>query len=468
MMEYRIELPVMAGKDYDIREYESLQMAIDAAHEAGGGRVVVPAGIWTSAPIQLKSYVNLHVESGAVLLFPKKKEDYPLIMTDYEGQPRIRTVSPISAFEAEDIAITGEGVIDGNGEAWRPVKAFKVTEKQWKAMLRKNACVVPTSEGGIWFPSQSAYDGCLKGEPDLEGMNWKWTDEELEKMLEEASPYYDWYRPVMTDLVHCKRVLIENITLQNSANWNLHPIFCEHLTVRNAFIKNPYYAQNGDGIDVESCQYVEIDHTKFDVGDDAICIKSGKNAVARRVPGATEHVYIHDCMVLHGHGGFVVGSEMSRGAKDITVRNCTFLGTDTGIRFKSQLGRGGIVEDITIENIAMLDIDKEAVIFTMGYSLYKMEHEKKEEDVLADEADIPVFRNITLKNIDCTGSETAVKMDGLDLQQPTIHDIHFENVTIHSEKGMEIVKAKNIFMKNTAIYTTGKEAYIAENTVINR
>lgn len=444
---FKVEVPHFQDKYFSIEQFgavaggevsntEVIRKTIEEAVKQGGGHVVIPAGMWLTGPVELKSGIDLHLESGALLLFDKNKEEYPVQFTDYEGQPRIRAVSPITARNAENVAITGKGTIDGNGHLWRVVKKFKVTERQWKKMLESSDNVIPTKEGGMWFPTKSAYEGCLKGEPAVDEEN----------ALEKAAPYYDFLRPVMVNFIHCNKVLIDGVTLENSPNWNVHPLFCTNLTVRNATIRNPYHAQNGDGIDVESCHTVEIVNTKFDVGDDAICIKSGKNEVARKVKGPTENVYIHDCTVLHGHGGFVVGSEMSRGVKDVYVDNCTFIGTDTGIRFKSQLGRGGVVENIHMENINMLDIEEEAMIFTMGYSLYKMDHEQAENDVMQNMEDVPEFKNIEIENVTCRGAATGLKVEGLTVLP--IHDIHLKNVSVSADRAYVISNGKNITAEN--------------------
>lgn len=176
----------------------------------------------------------------------------------------------------------------------------------------------------------------------------------------------------------------------------------EHIQVRN-----PYYAQNGDGIDVESCTNVHIHHSVFETGDDAICMKSGKNAIARKIQGPCSNVYIHDCLVNEGHGGFVIGSEMSRGVRDILVENCTFVGTDVGVRMKSALGRGGVVENITLRNIHMSEIKGEAVILTMSYVLNSLNRE--ETIAMENEDDIPYFRNLQMENIEVTGCRPVHK-----------------------------------------------------------
>lgn len=448
---FKIELPIMAENTYSITEFgavsggkvsntEAINKAIQAAAKAGGGRVIIPAGIWLTGPVELLSDIDLHLESGALLLFDKNQEEYPLIVTDYEGVRHIRAVSPIYANHAENISITGEGVIDGNGHLWRMAKEMKFTKKQWKEMLKKSPdTVVEGKEGGIWFPTKSAFEGYQMGEPDVNDP----------ACLEKAAPYYDFYRPVMVELVSCNKVLIEGVTLQNSPAWNVHPLFCTNVTIRNAFIKNPSYAQNGDGLDLESCRYVEIYNVRFDVGDDAICMKSGKNAEARKIKVPTQDVFIHDCMVFHGHGGFVVGSEMSRGVKNVWVENCLFLGTDVGIRFKSALGRGGVVEDIYISSINMTEIENEAIIFTMGYALSTMNKNESELASSTDPEDIPEFKNIVIKDVVCTHAGQSLKVEGLS--ENSIHDIYLKNVKVCADKKMEIVNGERILFENCEI-----------------
>lgn len=452
-MDFEVKLPEIPEREFVITEYGAVPGgkesntaafagAIAAAEAAGGGTVVIPAGIWLTGPIELKSNINLHAKKGAFVLFDKNPEEYPVFLADYEGQPRIRTVSPIHARDAENIAITGEGIFDGNGQLWRPLKEMKVTKKQWNQCLEKSPYVIPSKEGGIWLPTESIYQGYHAGEPDIDDP----------KALEKAAPYYDYYRPVMVSLVKCDKVLIENVTLQNSPAWNVHPLFCTNLTIRSAVIRNPYYAQNGDGLDLESCRKVHIHDVQFDVGDDAICMKSGKNAIARKVPGPTEDVFIHDCVVYHGHGGFVVGSEMSRGVRRIFVENCTFVGTDCGLRFKTAVGRGGVVEDVHIDGIYMTDILGEGIIFTMGYTLTSMD--KVDEQALdsIDPADIPEFKNITMKHIYCRGAKQAVKIEGL--KNMPIHDITIEDSYFIAEKGYTENYAENILLKNVEIEET--------------
>lgn len=448
-----VELPKIPDREYCIKDFgavnggtksntEAINAAVTKANEDGGGKVIIPAGIWLTGPIELKSNIDLHLENGAVLLFDKNEEEYPLYLSDFEGLECIRAKSPIFAENASNIAITGTGTVDGNGQLWRPIKQFKMTQRQWDALLKKSQYTVTEKDGQIWLPTKTSFDGWNMS---------KQKSPELESLVT-AQKYWDFFRPVMVRLYQCDHILIEDVTLQNSPAWNLHPCFCQHVTIKNANIRNPYYAQNGDGLDLESCQFAEITGTTFDVGDDAICMKSGKGEKAREIKVPTEHVRISNCTVYHGHGGFVVGSEMSRGVRDVEVKNCTFIGTDVGIRFKSALGRGGVVEDITLDGIQMMDIEKEAIIFTMGYVLDYREDAEKPTVVKAE--DIPYFKNITMRNITCNGAEYGLKAEGIDLStldiagesdgSPVIDNIVVENSMIVAKTEKRITNCGKI------------------------
>ncbi|MBQ7064719.1 MAG: glycoside hydrolase family 28 protein [Firmicutes bacterium] len=441
-----VKLPQIGPGVYDIRDFgaveggivsntQAIRQAVEAAHQAGGGRVLVPAGLWLTGPIELLSHVELHVERGALLQFHKDLEEYPLVVTDYEGEARIKATSPIHALRATDIAITGEGVIDGNGHLWRPVKREKLTEGQWNELVASGGVVGEGFRGGeVWYPSEGARDAHVnfRNRVTPDDPDWR----------EKAETGKEFYRPVMVNLEWCDRILIEDITIQNSPAWNVHPTFCENLTIRNAFIRNDWFSQNGDGLDLDSCRYVLIENSRFDVGDDGICMKCGKNAPARKTIFPTEYVTITGCTVFHGHGGFVVGSEMSRGVRHIKVDNCLFLGTDTGIRFKSAPGRGGVVEDIEISNIRMVRIEGEAIIFTMGYHSFAPKQDWTMED-------IPEFKDIYVHDVVCEGAETALYV--LGLEELPIHDITLENVRVSAKKGYSVRLAENIRLKNVTL-----------------
>lgn len=465
-MNFKVERPKFKNKKYNILDYgaqsdtlynnqKAIQDAIDDCNKKGGGMVIIPDGYFYTGPIELKSNVNLYVSNNAYVKFNKEKEQYPLIWTEYEGIKRIRTISPISAKDCTNIAITGGGIMDGSGDLWRGIKEWKLTAKEWKKCLEKSPYVLKGNESGIWCPTKTYYDGCIKGEPDYNDPN----------ALEIASEHWDVYRPVFVSFVNCDKVLIEDVTLQNSPAWNVHPLFCTNFTMNNAVIKNKFSAQNGDGIDLESCQNCEISNSVFEVGDDGICLKSGKNKEARKTEVPTKNVWIHDCKVFNAHGGFVVGSEMSRGVNNILVENCVFAGTDIGVRFKSAIPRGGVVEDILIRNIFMNEIVEESIIFTMGYVLANIEDNKESKTSKKVEMDdVPEFKNVTLDNIVCNGAKVALKVNGLP--ELPIHDIKIVNSNFNADKAVDLKLCENIILDNVVI-NTKEELHTYNNEVFN-
>lgn len=442
-LNFEVKLPELKNEKYNITDFgavgngtfkntQAFEKAIAECNKNGGGQVVVPRGMWLTGPIVLKSNVNLHLESGAVILFSTDFDDYPLINTNFEGFFTYRCISPIYAKECENVAITGCGVIDGNGGAWRPVKKFKLPERQWDALVKSGGCVLEGKEE-IWWPTEAARAGHTTLVPNPELLIKK----------EECEKYRDFLRPAMVNFTNCKKVLLEGVTFQNSPAWNLHPWCCEHVTVRNVSVRNPWFSQNGDGIDVESCKYVKVYDSVFDVGDDALCVKSGKNQDGRKLGKPCEYVEFKNCTVYHGHGGFVVGSEMSGGVRNIQVLDCTFIGTDTGLRFKSCLGRGGLVENIYIDNVNMTEIQKEAIIFTMGYDM-----DTKEGQEVAPE-EIPEFRNVYINNVNCGKAGTPVSISGLSAMP--VHHIYLNNINITSDKEMTTSNAEDIYTENVNI-----------------
>ncbi len=308
-----------------------------------------------------------------------------------------------------------------------------MTERQWNGLLQKSPYILGNNEGGMWVPTESIFEGRNYGEvfPDHEGA------------LKEAAPYYDFYRPVMVSLKNCKRVLIEDVQLQNSPAWCLHPYFCEDVTVKGVRINNPYYAQNGDGIDIESCKNVEVCYCNFTTGDDGICIKSGKGAEARKIYGPCENIHIHHCYVGHSHGGFVIGSEMSRGVRNVLVEDCTFMDSDIGIRMKSTIGRGGVVENITMRRINMVNMLQEAVIMTMNYVHHNINYNEVVEESEKPE-DIPVFRDMLVDECYCKGAKVGVKIAGLKGRPYTIRNVAFKNCNFTAEQDKELSDCENI------------------------
>jgi hypothetical protein len=229
----------------------------------------------------------------------------------------------------------------------------------------------------------------------------------------------------------------------------------EDITVRDIFVKNPWYAQNGDGIDLESCKNVLIERSVFDVGDDALCMKSGRDAAGRQRGMPVENVTIRDCTVYASHGGFVIGSEMSGGARNIDVENCTFIGTDIGLRFKTTRGRGGVVENINIRDIHMVNIPGEAILFDMYYAAkdpIALAGEKREaprvEFKPVDET-TPVFRKFRISNVQVNGAAKGIFLRGLP--EMSVKDIVLENMYIRSDIAVELQDAEGITLKNITL-----------------
>jgi len=423
---------------------KAINDAIDACNKKGGGVVVIPSGLWMTGPVVLKSNVNLHLQKGSLLLFTKDFDQYPLVQGNWEGIPQMRNQSPLSATNANNIGITGYGVIDGNGDAWRQVRKDKLTESQWKKLVSSGGVV--SEDGKSWYPSEKWLKASKMKNPG---------EITPDKTPEFYNSIKDFLRPNLLVFSQCKKVLLEGVTFQNSPAWCLHPLMCEDLTVRYVTVINPWYAQNGDGIDVESCKNVLIESSSFTCGDDGLCMKSGRDEAGRKRGMPVENVIIRDCKVYQAHGGFVIGSEMSGGARNIWVSNCTFMGTDVGLRFKTTRGRGGIVENIHVDNIQMKDIAGDAILFDMYYMAQDpvaMAGEKRElpkVQTLPVTDATPQFRNFIVKNVVCNGASKGIFIRGI----PEMHvkDVVLENITLQADKGIDCQEASGITFKNVVM-----------------
>jgi polygalacturonase len=387
-----------ARGDGQTKDTAAVQRAIDTCGKAGGGTVQVAPGRYLIGAIALRSNVALDIEAGATLLGSTEPEDYPLVASPW-GSRRETISSLIRGEDLAHIAISGGGTIDGQGEAW------------WKRqrLARPKGKNPPAP-----------------------------TDADKREIAKIAHG-----RPHLIQLVRCRYVRLDGLTLINSPSWTVNPVFSEFLDIRGLTLQNPEDSPNTDGINPESCRNVHIVNCNIDVGDDCVTIKSGTDEVGRRVGKACENITVTNCTMLHGHGGLVIGSEMSGGARNVAISNCVFQGTRTGIRIKSQRGRGGIVEAVTADNIVMQDVPTPFSI-TMYYSGGAAE--AKPEPVGEG---TPLFRDISLANILARGAKNAGEI--LGLPEMPIQGIRMTNVRIAAQQGLRIEHAKDIGLRAVEI-----------------
>lgn len=400
--------------------HEAINQAITACSLAGGGTVVVPKGTFFTGPITLKSNVNLHVSEGATLKFSTDQSLYfPGVITRWEGIDCYNARPLIYAYGETNIAITGKGTIDGQGskEAWWPMCG--APRYGWKEGM------VAQRNGGR---------------------------ERLLMYGETNTPIYkrimtpeDGMRPQLINLYSCNTVLIEDVTLLNSPFWVIHPLFCESLIVRgvNIFNRGP----NGDGCDPESCKNVLIENCVFDTGDDCIAIKSGRNNDGRKWNIPSENIIVRGCKMKNGHGGVVIGSEISGGYRNLFVENCEMDSPelDRVIRIKTSTCRGGVIENVFVRNITVGQC-REAVL------RINLQYENREN---CQRGFTPTVRNVHLKNVTCQKSQLGVLIIGLEdpslVNNISVEDSHFNNV---AKDGNDIKSAKDVTFKN--LYINGR------------
>ena len=407
----------------------------------GGGKLIVPPGLWLTGPIKFRSHTELQVERGAFVKFSGDWKLYPLAVIDFKnGVQEVDSISPIMGQNLNDVAITGEGIIDGGGDAWRPLKNEKLSDREWKALVKSGG--VLDEKGTTWYPSREV----MTGGKIVEALR-----KQNSVSLADYEPGHQFLRPKMLRFIGCKRVLLEGVTFQNPPNWTLNPVLCDDVSILNVQVRNSPAAQNSDALDLESCRHAMISGCTFDVGDDGICLKSGKDAPGRRIGVPTEDVRVFDCVVYHAHGGLTIGSEMSGGVRNVRVWNCLFIGTDIGLRFKSTRGRGGVVEDIHINNVNMTDIPGDAINFNLYYG-----GKSPLDDTATTETNFPpvteetpAFKDIYIENLVCRGAKNAIVLQGLP--EMPLQNIRLRNVSITSQQGVAVTDAENISFENVRV-----------------
>ncbi len=451
----KIYEPHFARRDFNVKDFgaqsdgltlntRAINEAIEAASKAGGGRIVFPKGIYLTGPIVLKSNIALHLEKGALVSFSKNREDFPLVVTSFEGVAAYRSQAPISGYRVENIGITGEGILDGNGDAWKPVKKGKLTDSEWKKLLASGGALNDAKD--TWYPSESALRGSITGDVGkLAGG----------KTANDFLAVKDFLRPNMVQIIESKNVLLEGVTFQNSPAWTLHFLLSEHITLRNVKVKNPWYGQNNDAIDLESSRNARLEGCVFDTGDDGITLKSGRDAEGRKRGVPTENIIADNCTVYHAHGGFVVGSEMSGGVRNVFISNSTFIGSDIGLRFKTKRGRGGVVEEVYASNIDMKDIPGEAISFDMYYEakdpipLAGQKEVMPKIEMLPVDESTPQFRNFYVQNITVQGAKKGIFVRGLP--EMNVKNVQLENLVIQADEGIYCEEGTGLSIKNVTL-----------------
>ncbi len=398
---------------------DAIRKAIDAASKSGGGTVYFPAGKYLTGPIHLKSNITIFIDAGAILHFTDDFDQYlPMVPSRWEGT-NVNNFSPLFyAYKAENITIRGRGVIDGHGKKWWDMH-FKLYDKN-----------LPRSKWQEEF-ARNNKDVIMPDEP---------------AMIDRG-----FLRPPFIQPMYCKNVLVEGITIQNSPFWTVNPEYCENVTVTGVTINNPH-SPNTDGINPESCKYVHISNCHISVGDDCITIKSGKDRDGLKAATPAENYTITNCTMLAGHGGVVIGSEMSGGVKKIVISNCVFDGTDRGIRIKTARGRGGVVEEVRVDNIIMKNIKEAAFVLDMEYA-------RSVPGPVTDRT--PKFRNMHFSNIT---AETASAGIVNGIEEMPVSDISFQDVQLNAGKGFVIKNARNIEFHNVRINT--KEGPALQTTAV--
>lgn len=399
----RIRPPEFPARDFPITQYgavagadasQAIASAVEACRAAGGGRVVVPPGEYSTGPIVLASNVNLHVSEGATLRFSTDPARYPRVFTRWEGIECMNYSPLIYAFEQTNVAVTGKGTLDG--------QAARDSWWAWKLSHWKDTGKTPPE------------DAQRPDARELIAMGAKGTP-----VAERVFGQGKKLRPSFFQPYRCKNVLIEGVTFLRSPMWEVHPVLCENVTVRNVTVST--HGPNNDGCNPECCRDVLIEGCTFDVGDDCIAIKSGKNDDGRRVNVPSENIVVRCCTFKDGHGGVVLGSECSGHIRNVFVEDCTMdsPNLERMLRFKNNAVRGGILENVFVRNVRVGVVAEAVLTIDLLY----------EEG--ANGAHMPTVRNVNVRSVTATAAPRVmyvVAFPGATIDQIRFEDCKFTNV----------------------------------------
>ena len=378
---------------------------IDSLAGKGGGTLFFPAGTFLTGPIIMKSNITLYIDAGSTIKFSDDFDDYlPMVQSRWEDVRVMNFKSQIYAYKCENISIRGDGHLEGQGQKW------------WDFMMSVNSKK----------PVDSKWQEIFKKE-----------NSELLVKNEYIRSKNNFLRPPMVTTYECKNVLIEGVSFSNPPFWTIMPAFTNNITITGITIENPGNSPNTDGIDPSSCKNVHISNCHISVGDDCIVIKSGRDKDGREANSPTENVTITNCTMLKGHGGVVIGSEMSGGVKRVTISNCVFEGTDRGIRIKTMRGRGGVVEDIRVSNVSMYNMVNEGILITLRY-------QAAEPEPLSERT--PAVNNVQLSGINIRGAQRPIAIYGLE--EKYVSEISFNDIQIFSERGILLENTSDISFHN--------------------
>jgi unsaturated rhamnogalacturonyl hydrolase len=442
----RIAAPVFPARDYPITDFgakpdtdvsAALAAAIDACTKAGGGRVVVPAGLWLTGAVTLKSNVNLHVAAGATLRWIFDPVKYPVVFTRWEGVELMGYSAFIYAFEQENIAVTGQGTLDG-GADWDNWWAWN--KKAWdKASQEDRETMDPRAFIPTGAPMQKAARDRLieMGEQNV-------------PVAQRIFGAGSFLRPNFIQPYRCQNILIEGVTIVRSPMWELHPVLSRNITVRDVQIHS--HGPNNDGFDPESCRDILVERCVFDTGDDCIAIKSGRNGDGRRVAVPSENIVIRQSKMLDGHGGVVLGSECTGGIRNVFVEDCEMdsPNLDRALRFKNNATRGGILENVFMRNVKIGRVGEAVLTIDLLY----------EEGATGGFQ--PIVRHVQLDHITSSASPRILYIRGFD--GALIDNIRISNSTFNNVTETEVVQHAGMITFNHVTITPAKPAK-SRNTV---
>ncbi len=386
---------MIKAADYQSDGQKAIQNAVNACAAMGGGTVAVEKGEWKSGPIHLSSHVHLHLEKGARITFSNVPEDYlPAVFTRWEGTECYNYSPLIYAKDAEDVSITGEGTLYGNGESWWP---WKKLQQQAADRLSGEACDGVPVEKRVYGTREAAL------------------------------------RPSFIQFIHCKDVLLSDFMITDGPQWTIHPVYCENVVVRGVTVETK--GPNTDGLNPDSCENVLIEDCHFCTGDDCVAINSGLGEDGWRVGKPSRNITIRNCIMTGGHGGVVIGSAMSGGVENIQMENCRISNTMQGIRLKSMRGRGGYVKHVRIQNIELENIEDQAIQVNMFYG---------SSTVVPRTQTPPVFTDISMENIQGSSRATGIQLKGLPEQK--LEHIILKNVHLQAPDACECTDVADLQM----------------------